>query len=182
MQQEYSQLYRSKEIQEIAGISKDKIVHLTRIGIIEPHTKEEGRGGRNKYSFKNLVEVMICKELSDYHVEPQTMKTLLLNLRFPKYYPLDDKGLDEQKYSFWDFWEMEQEMFRKTLEERPFLVFSKHPVRGVRNKGNGEEIVRKFYALQIDQTNTEGIHQHLSINNAAIIINLQAIFQKAEKA
>ena len=74
-------LYSSKEVQKKADVSKIQLIHWSQSGVIIPADDARGRGNRRKYSFQNLVEASICKELNSFRVESNSIKALLENLR-----------------------------------------------------------------------------------------------------
>lgn len=74
-------VYSSKEVQKKADISKIQLIHWSQSGVIIPADDARGRGNRRKYSFQNLVEASICKELNSFRVESNSIKALLENLR-----------------------------------------------------------------------------------------------------
>lgn len=68
--------YSSSEIQRIAKITKMQAIHWTQTGIIVPLQDAQGRGSRRVYSWENLIEMMICRELNKYGVEKWVMEQI----------------------------------------------------------------------------------------------------------
>jgi len=51
------------EMSEYLGISKFTLVHWVNRGVLKPHIHAHGRGGRRRFSFKNLFMGMVVVEL-----------------------------------------------------------------------------------------------------------------------
>ena len=75
--------YSSSEIQRIAKITKIQAIHWTQTGVINPLQDAQGRGSRRVYSWGNLIEMMICRELNRYNVERVLMKDIIYDLNRP---------------------------------------------------------------------------------------------------
>lgn len=75
--------YSSSEIQRIAKITKMQAIHWTQTGVITPLQDAHGRGSRRVYSWGNLIEMMICRELNRYKVERGIMATIMRDLNKP---------------------------------------------------------------------------------------------------
>lgn len=73
--------YRSKDIQAIAEVSKMQLVHWTHTKAILPLQDAKGRGGRRVYSYQNLLEALICRELNKFSIQTQVMRDVLNVLR-----------------------------------------------------------------------------------------------------
>jgi DNA-binding transcriptional MerR regulator len=73
--------YGNKQIQRIAKVTKTQILNWTQRGAIIPLKDSKGRGDRRVYSHQNLLEMMLCRELSRLSVETNVMKQLLSQLR-----------------------------------------------------------------------------------------------------
>lgn len=85
--------YSSSEIQRIAKITKMQAIHWTQTGVITPLQDAQGRGSRRVYSWGNLIEMMICRELNRYNVERSLMKDIINNFNRPYH----------EFKSYWDF-------------------------------------------------------------------------------
>ena len=101
--------YGSGEIQQIAKITRIQAVHWTEQAAVIPFKDAKGRGGRRVYSWQNLIEFMICRELNRFSIETYIMTAILTWLRVSfqdstrAYIP---KGKDynfPQIGSYWDF-------------------------------------------------------------------------------
>ncbi|MGA2332979.1 MAG: hypothetical protein ABSG75_14590 [Syntrophales bacterium] len=77
--------YRSKDIQRIADISPMQIKHWTNTGVIIPLQRVRGTGRSHIYNDQNLVESLICAELSKYSINLNMMKDILNVLRNKKW-------------------------------------------------------------------------------------------------
>jgi DNA-binding transcriptional MerR regulator len=77
--------YRSKDIQKIANISPMQIKHWTNSEVIIPLQRVRGTGRSHIYNDQNLVESLICAELSKYSINLNMMKDILNVLRTKKW-------------------------------------------------------------------------------------------------
>jgi hypothetical protein len=75
--------YSSSEIQRIAKITKMQAIHWTQTGVITPLQDAQGRGSRRVYSWGNLIEMMICRELNRYNVERSLMTAIIDDINRP---------------------------------------------------------------------------------------------------
>lgn len=151
------QEYRSKDIQRIAQVSKDKLVHWTRIGIIKPVKDAEGRGSSRLYSYRNLIEAMICKELNLFNLDTHMMNVIV------------NTYLDAPLWEGNSFWEMiENRKWREQIiKEEGVLILQDSPVE------NGP---RYAFALRLKEQIDELFSKHKSF----LIINLGKILAAAE--
>jgi len=79
--------YGSTELQRLAKVSKMQAIHWTQVGAVIPYQDAKGRGSRRVYSWQNLIEMMICRELNRFTIETHVMVIVLLYLR--NYYAPD---------------------------------------------------------------------------------------------
>ena len=100
--------YSSSEIQRIAKITKMQAIHWTQTGIIVPLQDAQGRGSRRVYSWENLIEMMICRELNRYNVERSIMREIVHDLNGP--------GLGSKNY--WEY------LNQNPKEDALYLVIS----------------------------------------------------------
>jgi len=150
-------LYRSKDIQRIAEVKKDKLVHWTRIGIIKPVQDAKGRGSSRLYSFRNLIEAMICRELNLFNLDTHMMGVIVNG-------HLDAKI--RKGYSFWEI--IEKRKWREEIiEEGGILAILDSPVE------DGLP-----YALMIGKK--EQIVELFSKHKSFLVINLGKILKEAE--
>lgn len=77
--------FQSKDIQSIAKISKTQLIHWTQQDLIVPLEDIRGRGKVRTYDYQNLVEALICRELSALSVETRYSKEILNWLRKRKW-------------------------------------------------------------------------------------------------
>ncbi len=73
--------YGSTEVQKLARISKMQAIHWTQVGAVTPLEDARGRGSRRVYSWQNLIEMMICRELNRFTIETHVMVSILQWLR-----------------------------------------------------------------------------------------------------
>ena len=153
-------MYRSKDIQRIAKLGKDKLVHWTRIGIIQPYENAEGRGSRRIYSYQNLIEVIICRELNQLGVEPKIMRVAIGMLNTHTWYEVDFKT-NKPKGKKFCFMEEAVKGTTKISKEQPSLIITN---RGI----FGYHIAEK-----------KKIGEYLAGSNSAIVVNLARIVKEA---
>lgn len=95
--------YSSSEIQRIAKITKMQAIHWTQTGIITPLQDAHGRGSRRVYSWSNLIEMMICRDLNKYSIEKGVLGHVIRLMGEKSLFPTktgDMIGYD----SYWDFY------------------------------------------------------------------------------
>lgn len=96
--------YRSTDIQKIAKVTKMQLVHWSQTGAIVPLEDARGRGSRRLYSRQNLMEALICRELSKFSMETYVMHEVLSMLRESTY-----------KFTFC----IERDSYESTLQRAP---------------------------------------------------------------
>jgi hypothetical protein len=140
--------YSSKEIQKKAHVTASQIKHWTMTGVIEPYKSVQGTGKMHTYDHQNLIEAMICRELSKYSINLNVMKDMLFFLRKKtwtflfswkifnglintgskrKLKPVSSSTMFDSivKYlSIWDFFKIDQWKVNHNI----FLVFWKDPL------------------------------------------------------
>lgn len=79
--QRSAKTYYSKAIREKANISAIQISHWTKMRIIQPVKVAKGTGKMHLYSHQNLIEAMICRELSQYSITHSVMFEIIDFLR-----------------------------------------------------------------------------------------------------
>jgi ribosomal protein S26 len=77
--------YQSKDIQAKADISKIQLIHWTQLGAIIPFDDAQGRGKVRVYNHQNLIEAMICRELTEASIGVRFIKDWLQWLRSEKF-------------------------------------------------------------------------------------------------
>jgi DNA-binding transcriptional MerR regulator len=70
------QQYEARHVKEILGISKNKLFFWVKTyGLIKPEVEQGvGTGSRNRFSKKNLLELMVIKELTSFGIDLQTIR------------------------------------------------------------------------------------------------------------
>jgi hypothetical protein len=63
--------YQTTRIQRGAHVPKAELNHWINAGIIEPLRNERGRGKSRIFSFQNLLEILVCRELWLLHLPPR---------------------------------------------------------------------------------------------------------------
>lgn len=126
--------YGSTEIQRLAKISKMQAIHWTQIGAVIPFRDAKGRGSRRMYSWQNLIEMLICRELNKFTVETRVMVGILEYLR--------DSCIRTQKgmVSFWELLQKEPETDRVFLSLIAVTAGGGSPLRGGYGVSTYEEL------------------------------------------
>ena len=71
-------MVRSKDIKKYLGITPGQLFHWGRTwGLINPSIKAEGRQGKDKYSFEDLLSLSLIKELLSFGIDLKTIKEIL---------------------------------------------------------------------------------------------------------
>jgi len=73
--------FKSKEAEKICGLDQRKRIHWTQVGLVEPVVEASGAGSTREYSYANLLEFGLCKELFDIGLGIQSVKKILKDLR-----------------------------------------------------------------------------------------------------
>lgn len=103
--------FESRHIQEYLNITKDQLLHWVQTRrLIKPAIEGKGRGGRSQFSFENLLNLALIKELTDFGMELHSVKAILAGIKTQRAL-LSDGALQEVKIS------------RKT--ETPWQAFKK---------------------------------------------------------
>ncbi|MBI4963639.1 MAG: MerR family transcriptional regulator [Desulfomonile tiedjei] len=74
--------FGAKVVREITGVSRMQLQHWDRSGIIRPSVKiGTGKGSRREYSFKDLVQLKVAKQLREEGISLQKIRNALEYLR-----------------------------------------------------------------------------------------------------
>ncbi len=78
--------YGRKIVLALTGLSRMQLDHWAKSGIVRPSKAGEGKGTRNEYSFKDLVQLKVAKRLRDEGISLQRIRKALVFLRrnFPE--------------------------------------------------------------------------------------------------
>lgn len=167
-------IYKSKEIQKLAGASKIQLVHWINIGAIEPYEDDRRRGGVRKFNQQNLIEACICKKLNDLRIPAHAIATALEYLREP----ISPK----EKIIFWD-------IFKKTYKKKKWYLMLKPSsetkyydklvnteVANIVKKDTGKNLEDLFFTAYVSKNE---LHKYLDMGAVAIIVDLNKIAEKA---
>ena len=91
------QVFDTKEMITALSIPKEQLsqwVHYNRM--IEPLYRGIGRGGRNKYSYKNLLDLALVKEFACFGIETHGIKLFVKKLE------THFENTEGEKTSLWD--------------------------------------------------------------------------------
>lgn len=69
--------YLARDVQAIARISKSTLKNWVDVKAIKPIKNRTGRGTKRKFSKENLLDVMVCRELSFIQVKPRYFRSIL---------------------------------------------------------------------------------------------------------
>lgn len=95
--------YTAKDIKNLLGISSGQLFHWGQTwGLITPKIKGGGRAYKDKYSFMNLLDIALIKELNEMGFEPSKIKYIL------KPYDRSDAP-KEWRGSIWNFFKYGRE-------------------------------------------------------------------------
>lgn len=151
-------VYSSSEIQRIAKISKTQAIHWTQTGVITPLQDAHGRGSRRVYSWSNLVEIMICRELNKYNIGRSLMQSIISRINKPgdrvtRFIPIKT-GVSS---SYWDY----LNKYPKT--DQVYLVIKE-------DSPNGFEIVMKRNLMSVTADRP-----------SCVIVNIAALIAETEE-
>ena len=89
--------FNSKTVSRIVGVSLRQIQYWDERGFIRPSVRlPDGRGSRRLYSFSDLVQLKVVKELTDYGLSLQRIRRCLHYLK--RYSPERVPPLNSLKY------------------------------------------------------------------------------------
>lgn len=146
--------YLSKEVQKKTGVPKSTLKNWVTVAAIKPVREGKGRGGRRKFSEKNMLEVMICRELWVLNMKPGFYREIL--------------DLVEERNSWARIKENPKTIF--------FLVIS-YP-RSF--NGKTEEITSVMpLAKLVPGDNPKEFGSYVSQHHTSTVINLSQIYQKS---
>jgi hypothetical protein len=148
-------VYTSKEIQERAKVTARQLIHWCEVGVIAPHIDDRRRGGARKFSQRNLLQVLICRELNKHRLPTILSRSVMHFLRFTR------------------FWEALPQ-----LEEVPWLVCP--PLEIVSQRLiDGEQKEEKQLTLGMSMAGKDELANALSESPSAIVVNLPALVKEA---
>ncbi len=74
--------FGAKVVKDITGVSRMQLQHWDRTGIVRPSVKiGAGKGSRREYSFKDLVQLKVAKQLREEGISLQKIRKALEYLR-----------------------------------------------------------------------------------------------------
>ena len=77
----HREIFTNSNVIKICELPQRRIVHWTQVGLVEPVIEASGAGSKRHYSYKNLLEFGLCKELFDLGLGIQSVKGILKDLR-----------------------------------------------------------------------------------------------------
>jgi len=72
--------YRTIEIQRRVHVPKAALNNWINAGIIKPLEDERGRGKSRNFSYQNLLEILVCRELWLLNVPPRVYRPILVEI------------------------------------------------------------------------------------------------------
>lgn len=79
--------FLNSRVHEVTELNARQIVHWTEKGLVTPAVKDtRGAGYKRKYSYLNLIEFALCKELFEAGFTPYNIKNIIKMLLGMKYY------------------------------------------------------------------------------------------------
>jgi DNA-binding transcriptional MerR regulator len=116
--------YLAKDIRKLLGVSSGQLFHWGHTwGLIRPEIKAQGRAYKDKYSFMNLLDIALIKELNELGFEPSKIGQIIAPF---EHGPNLERGW---KGSIWDYFkdgrEDTKEYFEETGEWKPYPGFEK---------------------------------------------------------
>lgn len=152
-------VYHSGDLQQKAGVSENQIKRWTMTGIINPYKPVKGTGRMHVYDHQNLIEAMICRDLSQYSMTSYVMGGVLEFLRSTKWTFNIKFSLDLSRFveSFLEIkkWEnkVPNETTKKILENQEVIadkIRTEHKFTDLEMKDNIWEYLKLY-----PQTKTE---------------------------
>lgn len=148
-------VYTSKEIQERAKVTARQLIHWCEVGVIAPHIDDRRRGGARKFSQRNLLQVLICRELNKHRLPTILFRAMMHFLEFTR------------------FWEK-----LPKLKEVPLLVCP--PLEIVSQQLiDGKRKEDRQLTLGMSMARKDELADHLSVSPSAIVVNLPALVKEA---
>jgi DNA-binding transcriptional MerR regulator len=150
--------YSSKEIQELAGVSKIQLIHWIDIGAIVPWKEDRRRGGKRLFNQQNLIEVLICRELNNFRLPGYLFKVVLDDLR------TSDQGISWKK-------------IRTERAKNPFLLIA--PWNAFKEvNGQLQEVKESGYLIRCEPQ--DKITDFLKPARSCVLLNLNLLIDEAE--
>lgn len=149
-------VYTSKEIQERAKVTARQLIHWCEVGVIAPHIDDRRRGGARKFSQRNLLQVLICRELNKHRLPTLLFRSVMFFLELTR------------------FWEALPQ-----LKEIPWLVCP--PIEIVSQQQiAGKQKEDRQLTLGMSMKRKDELADALSVSPSAIVVNLPALVKEAE--
>lgn len=105
-----NQLYESRHIKKYLGINKNQLYHWIQTKrLVKPAVLGTGRGGRSKFTFEDLLNLSLVKELYEFGLDLNLIKKIL-EKRKEAEFPDDDFNLRLENYSAVGFGPFEREI------------------------------------------------------------------------
>ncbi len=173
------QYFEVRDIIELLKISKDQAYHWVKLkGLVKPEIEEgRGRGGRSKFSFKNLLQLLLIKELYDLKFDFYQIQHIM-SLEAILYDPIlggPDVDWDRMEKLTTDIWESFSSNRPEFERDGYILVISKG--RSVDRVIATNE--KEFYKMLSDKSNKQQSPIEV-ISKPIIIIDLLEIIRFLE--
>ena len=70
-------IYSTRQVVKITDVSVQRLHHWSAYGVFEPYDQGGGRGTTRKFSYQNLLEIIIAKHLSDIGLHINLLKSVM---------------------------------------------------------------------------------------------------------
>ncbi len=145
--------YTHKEVTAVCELPPRRVIHWTQTGLVEASVEASGAGSKREYSYTNLLEFGLCKELFDMGLGVQAVKKILKELR-------EDGDLQAWANNFDDYYNRIADEFRtwftskqraipappKLTGDNPFLWFNTDHIK--KRLADGRNVGVLFYCYK----------------------------------
>ncbi len=189
-----SQYFESRQIYKYLGINKNQLFHWVQTKeLMQPAVLGIGRGGRSQFTFDDLLDLALIKELFDFGFDLKIVKEIMKKIESPDF-PDDDYeerkktwGLVGSKFKYRKFiWEYYRKN-KSRLNKQGYTLEIYMDDNGINiSKMSGEKLIHFVKACVIPSEkekvgNKNKISRGKSNNsNVIIIVNLLSIAMELE--
>jgi len=168
--------YQAKDIRTLLGVTSGQLFHWGQTwGLIQPEIKAKGRAFKDRYSFRNLLDIALVKELNALGFEPSKIGEIIAPFEHGKgnvwdYFKdgrNDSKDYDEDLDKWITFPGYDKEGFLLLIERRKDGEYS------IGHPGSVKDILGYLGHIMKEQPD--------EAPRSNIIINLSRIIQDLEE-
>ena len=162
--------YQSREIQELAGVTRLQLVRWCEARAIIPLKNAKGRGARRTFSQRNLCEAIIARDMSGHSMPISAIRDVLSFLRKPLHPMLNERLRKKIEDS-----ESMQKAFKKAKESAwDILVYRPYTARKLLTVSFAR---KKLDAISLQSKKTIGMY--LETVKTTIVVNLKDVIEEA---